>query len=299
MSANGGPATQGGRAVVRWNATKHGLRSPEPVIPGVESKEDWQSHRESVLESVSPVGGLEETLAERIALLSWRLHRVTRFETGAIAVYQESAEDDLTRHRMYETGVIGAASPSVVRSNLKSARADHRLLKRFADLEDDATLSAFEADCVLWAVVECVVDGEMDPEDLLSKVSIPDGPEYEEWEGYEGWTAGMVRRGVAAVGGLTGYEMAGLLVAATDLLRRRAEREKEALNQVEQGLSKLSRERLLPKDSDLEKVQRYEAHLSKQLFATLHELEALQKRRLTGEATPLARLEVNGHNGGE
>jgi hypothetical protein len=34
--AKGGPATQEGKEVVKWNATRHGIRSPAPVVPGVE-----------------------------------------------------------------------------------------------------------------------------------------------------------------------------------------------------------------------------------------------------------------------
>jgi hypothetical protein len=43
----GGPATQEGKEVVKWNAVQHGIRSPEPVVPGVEKKEDWEDHRET------------------------------------------------------------------------------------------------------------------------------------------------------------------------------------------------------------------------------------------------------------
>ena len=38
---------------------------------------------------------------------------------------------------------------------------------------------------------------------------------------------------------------------------------------------------------------RYEGHLSRQLYQAKHELEVLQKQR-RGEATPLARLDVQG-----
>ena len=77
----GGPVTQEGKEVVRWNATRHGIRSPAPVVPGVEKKEDWEVHRDGVLESLSPEGHLEFVLAERVALLSWRLNRVTRYSS--------------------------------------------------------------------------------------------------------------------------------------------------------------------------------------------------------------------------
>ena len=35
------PKTEGGKAVVRWNSTRHGISSPAPVVPGLEQAEDW------------------------------------------------------------------------------------------------------------------------------------------------------------------------------------------------------------------------------------------------------------------
>jgi hypothetical protein len=52
----GGPATQEGKEVVKWNATQHGIRSPAPVVPGVEEKADWEQHRDGILESLQPEG---------------------------------------------------------------------------------------------------------------------------------------------------------------------------------------------------------------------------------------------------
>jgi hypothetical protein len=54
------------------------------------------------------------------------------------------------------------------------------------------------------------------------------------------------------------------------------------------------KERILPDEKTLEKISRYEAHLSRQLYHALHELENLQKHRNTGEGMPLARLDVLG-----
>ena len=61
----GGPATENGKEIVRWNATQHGIRSPAPVVPGIEKAEDWEAHGEGVLESLKPEGHLETVLAER------------------------------------------------------------------------------------------------------------------------------------------------------------------------------------------------------------------------------------------
>jgi hypothetical protein len=70
-------------------------------------------------------------------------------------------------------------------------------------------------------------------------------------------------------------------------------RAKHAVEKIEQDLRNMARERLLPDDKTLEKVARYEAHLSRGLYKALHELEALQVRR-SGGAAPLARLDVEG-----
>ena len=176
----GGPKTEKGKELVRWNATRHGIRSPAPVVPGVEKAEEWEEHRDGVLESLSPVGHLEFVLAERVALLLWRLHRVIRYETESIALFQEQAEDDLADRRRFGSRVLGAAHPEDVRSNLKSARSDYRLLKRLPKLEDDKHLSSLDADTILWAVMEItdrVAEGEVAPEDLLEEISIPGVPE--------------------------------------------------------------------------------------------------------------------------
>jgi hypothetical protein len=66
--------------------------------------------------------------------------------------------------------------------------------------------------------------------------------------------------------------------------------------EMEREISRKVRERLLPDEKTLEKISRYEAHLSKQLYHALHELENLQKHRTTGEGVPLARLDVQVHS---
>ena len=63
--SKGGPVTQEGKEVVRWNATRHGISSAAPVVPG------WRrtlaraprGHPREPL----PVGHPEFTLAERVA----------------------------------------------------------------------------------------------------------------------------------------------------------------------------------------------------------------------------------------
>jgi hypothetical protein len=288
----GGPVTQEGKEVVKWNATRHGIRSPAPVVPGVEEKADWEEHRDGVLESLQPEGHLELVLAERAALLLWRLHRVTRFETESIALYQEQIEEDLARQRRFGSHVLGADHPEEVRWKLKDAQRTHRTLKKLPGLPGDKHLSGGDAAGVLWGVSAYIEDED------LEKVQPPSG--VPEWAGVEedtaewdGWTVEMVMEYVVSMASEAGESPKELLEAAMEKARLDVISAKGAVERVEKDLERMSRERLLPDEKTLEKVARYEAHLSRGLYKALHELEALQVRR-SGGAAPLARLDVDG-----
>src|SRR3712207_2819779 len=115
----GNPGRQGGGEMERSPAWYPLSR---PVVLGVEKKEDWEEHRDGILESLQPEGHLEFVLAERAALLSWRLHRVIRYETESIALYQEKIEEDLARQRRFGSGVLGDHHQEEVSWKLKDAQ---------------------------------------------------------------------------------------------------------------------------------------------------------------------------------
>ena len=85
-----GPTSPEGKAVVAANAVRHGLLSWRPVLPHVEHADDWLAHLARTLASLAPAGHLEHVLAERVALLLWRLDRVARHEREAAADEQGS-----------------------------------------------------------------------------------------------------------------------------------------------------------------------------------------------------------------
>src|SRR4051812_49772122 len=90
----GGPRSAAGKAVAKMNGLAHGLRADTPVIAG-EDASVWEAHREGILRDLAPVGAIEEALAQRVALLLWRLARVARFETLNIASWQERIDNDI------------------------------------------------------------------------------------------------------------------------------------------------------------------------------------------------------------
>jgi hypothetical protein len=84
-----------------------------------------------------------------------------------------------------------------------------------------------------------------------------------------------------------------VLEDATQAAYRKVRVTKIRIEELERDLRNMSREPLLPDEATLQKIARYEAHLSRQLYQALHELEALQTKR-SGGAAPLARLDVQG-----
>jgi hypothetical protein len=290
--AKGGPVTQEGKEVVKWNATRHGIRSPAPVVPGVEKAEEWEEHC-GVLESLQPEGHLETVLADRVALLSWRLHRVTRYETETITLSQQKLEDDLADRRRFSSYLLGANHPEDVRSALQDARRVQRVIKRFPKLPDDKPLSGPDAAGVL-DLVWGQVDEEVEAEEVNLPAAIPEWAGLEEYMAeWDGWTVSLVRESISAIASAAKEDQEELIEAATERARLEIISAKSAAERVEQELARMSRERLLPDEKTLEKVSRYEAHLSRLMFKALHELEALQVRRSGGTA-PLARLDVDG-----
>ena len=102
-----------------------------------------------------------------------------------------------------------------------------------------------------------------------------------------------MRAVIDAVAQATDQESEELVEAATRDARFKTKCTKLEAEKVERDLRNMARERLLPDQRTLEKVARYETHLSRGLYKALHELEAMQTRRSAAVAL-LARLDVDG-----
>jgi hypothetical protein len=296
-STAGGPNTQEGKEVVRWNATRHGISSPKPVVPGLEKQEDWESHRDGIMEYLSPVGHLEVTLAERVSLLSWRLHRVTRYETGAIATSQETIEDDIHDRDRFLSAIrhegLESTHPVDIRFEAKHYKQAHSALRRFPSLGPDKTLKGTDASSVVWSVLmeaKKAAGRQIDVEVL----DLPGVPEDAAIEELPAMKVADVRGCVEAIAAHASLNPDDLLEVATYKAGCEARHAAIRKEEVEREISRKVRERILPDEKTLEKISRYEAHLSRQLYHALHELENLQKYRTTGEGVPLARVDVQG-----
>jgi hypothetical protein len=295
-SEAGGPKTAQGKEVVRWNATRHGISSPAPVVPGLERTEDWEKHVKGVLESLQPEGHLETVLAERVALLFWRLHRVTHYETGAIAIAQETIEEDIHERGQFMASMRGekfaSTHPIDVRFEAKYCKQAHSALRRFPSLGSDITLKGADASSVVWGVLMAAQKalGERIDDESLDLPGVPEDAMIEELPAMK---VADVRGCVKAIAAHASLDPDELLDTATEEARYQAAGAAHRKEEMEEKISRKVKERTLPDDDTLQKIARYEAHLSRQLYHALHELEALQTRRFGGNA-PLARLDVQG-----
>jgi hypothetical protein len=164
-------------------------------------------------------------------------------------------------------------------------------LRRFPSLGPDKVLRGADASSVVWSVLmeaKKAKGEEIDQKEL----DLPGVPEDEAIEELPAMKASDVRGCVEAIAGHVSLYPDDLLDKATYQAGYEARSAAHKKEEMEREISRKVRERVLPDEKTLQKISRYEAHLSRQLYQALHELENLQKHRTTGEGVPLARLDV-------
>lgn len=74
-----GPKTEEGKAIVKTNALKHGLRS-EHVWTHYDQEEDFDRFKDSIHANLKPDDDCEKALVDRVVACMWRLKRVVPVE---------------------------------------------------------------------------------------------------------------------------------------------------------------------------------------------------------------------------
>ncbi len=314
-----GPRTLEGKAAVARNATKHGVFAALPVLPG-ECADEWAGHRAGVVESLAPVGLLEVNLAERTALLLWRLRRLARYEVETVAAGMEDVEvpplppapDPFPSHLDPPEQKTRDDQLRDIREELRTAR---RELAEVAPARDFFTTEAEGGAVAPFAVAESICEAacqraevaeslRSDPPSFASKGFMRKLGLIGEDARKVAWTAELIRRGVLLYAVFTEEPaerfvegvQADLEGWAEELVRkvRRLAHEAAAVVRLLDG--RTAREqaaKLLPADGRDERIAKYERHLHALLTSTLHELERLQARREGEPVPPPAVADVN------
>jgi hypothetical protein len=314
-----GPKTPAGKLTVSTNAKTHGIMSPKPVVTAFESETVWREYRKSIIDALEPENGIEQALAERVVLASWRLNRVIAFETERI----QSQQDEVIARMEEQAGSSpyreDKTSPAAAAKKVEEARKVYEMVYSLFGL--DPSLSREEKidrypeaewifDCVVEEAVEWPRE-EDDDEEAISEELIDTRVNMlydrldERIDGKESFTPQELRElifwvaeqaGVPESRGVDGkvaYSPGeSLLEKLHTLARYDLEKAEKGLEKVEREIVVRRRVQMLPSESELQKIGRYEAHLSREMYRALHELEALQTRRKGGSA-PLGRLDVS------
>lgn len=265
-----GPKTPNGRAVSKMNALKHGILSKEVLVSGIKVKESRHElfklhHR--FWDELKPVGPVEEMLVDQIVTAHWRLRRALTAESGEIELnvdrgqwQRKTSHLKLTtlRWEMEEEPTLGmrdsAFGNSFMANQLRRVRA-------VVEAEGELTEAAIGE--VKFRGKPYRLTKEL--EELRQKVQPnPDGLSPE----------ALRQRRKEEVLAYLDREIRHLSWSESRCEER--ERREEEAHQMAA---------VLPSAEVLEKIQRYETKLERQMFRALAQLERLQRMR-RGEKVP-------------
>ena len=308
-----GPRTPEGKARSSLNALSHGILSHAPIVAIVETPEQWEAHREAIVSALQPANHLEALLVERIALQAWRLARVARYESERLSGHQEKINDDVAQERLMSAGYMLQAgsdlpeymgdSPDDLEAFAEMDRAAWEGVDAFvhAIADGDLELATVAHDTAFWTAIAAarLVGSALE----LDSMVLGDGRRVGEVTAREEWT------------GPIAWEVLGLLARESEppeedpihLLTKAHTKARETLEAVEQERDKaraeVARRRadsMIPAAHIAQQIVRYESHLERSLYRTLHELQRLQAAR-SGGTFPLpvaVDVDVTGVAGG-
>ena len=292
--AKRGPKTKAGKAAIRLNAMRHGVLMTTIVVPGLERQEDWEAHRDAIISSLAAEGYMERLLAERIAQIYWRLQRIVRHETEMVTLAQENIEEQINREYTHDASHPGAIYSDVRHPILTSAKELRELLtdverritslRKAQELADDTLVAADDAVRIILTYMQA---DQAQPENIVWPIEL----QQSNWETHEQWTGKLLHETIRALSSSVGMDQNAFFTKLSYSLQALEEKLRIDLHQLVVLEDRLRRQHLLPDSSELEKATRYEAHLNRQLYQAMHELEALQARR-HGQHAPLARLDI-------
>jgi hypothetical protein len=283
-----GPKTEQGVQGCKNNALRHGLRALQTVVPGEEPAE-WEAHRAAVVADLDPQGAVELALAEQVAEKLWRLGRVVRHEADLITNAQD--EDEVLRaHELAYTRIGGSRkvrrTDIPTRADVEAAKgeaekAEEKLADRdeaLRQLEGLATMKdedAFEGWNPLYEALQQALRLEDKDLERLFRGGDEDGPLLARHAREMLAQRGAVEEITALV---VGYWRADR--AKDEDAARKVGRKLKALHRrYESALERRRRAHGLPAQADLDRIQRYEAHLERGLHKALDRLRDLQAAR--------------------
>jgi len=278
------------------------------VLPYVERQEDWDRHLERTYEALSPVGYIEETLVDRIALLFWKLKRLARYERTSLAssiqvaraaVNRACAEErrnpfDIDPFEMHDRPPPAPDVLDEAAETVAECRAVGDLLKTLvagtganeSEVPRDVAAAVLELTTATTGI-RYVADRDGPAHVALPRVTRNKLP-------FElDWTVTQLRECLQIIGARAQVDLATLMTALGEAHRGKLElalATEEALR-IRIGLARETR--MIPDAETRDRLSRYEAQLERSLYRALHELERRQAVRLGALVAPPVAVDVS------
>ena len=202
-------------------------------------------------------------------MAAWRLRRVARYESEQIRLEQEGAMEEIGRRLGYKLNQDLAAVD--VQEILDEAKWREERCQRVLALltaSDETPLSGDDAEDLLWFAHE-----------QLGQTEHFEGF-WEQLPVSEAWNIGLIRGLIRGLSELHREPFEEFLRTLSDRAAEEWVKSYQTAREAQARVNQYRREHLLPGTETLEKIQRYESHLSRQFHRDLHELERLQATRL-------------------
>ena len=130
-----GPKTPEGKAIVSKNALKHGAYSQAVLVIG-EDPAAFEALQAGMMESLRPVGLLEERLVERLSSLSWRIDRAGKAEReGFILSHAYTTEKERNAVPTYSAMACGTIADRIERLQRYEGQLERSFFRVLHELE--------------------------------------------------------------------------------------------------------------------------------------------------------------------
>lgn len=260
-----GANTIEGKQIVSSNALKHGLFSQRLILTD-ESLDDYALLVDGLINSLNPVGTLEQLLVEKIAVATWKQLRLTRAESASIELDRRM---DRAVNIDYVSKAIGRTweEPTLEKSEFEQETDNEReylayckeFMKQFEDIDDDVLINIdlvklkAEASLIYQRLVDEAHDEEIELNTYINDYLKKDDMGIHEW--------------ACSVGDWKRKEIS------------RLNRKTLVLKVAEQLKNKLT----APIDNEL--LARYQAGIDNELYKAIEALRKQQEWRSKGMVT--------------
>ena len=295
-----GPTTARGKRNASRNAMKHGFLAREVVITagdGKESLEEFHDLAEQLCEHYDPVGVVEESFVQTIATCWWRKARVIRAENGEIRRRLDTLAVD-RKMRNSDKANLDVLLKNMVAELLSAQNQANPTMSptpKLSAMLDQCDLRGHHLGLAYLRVLL-----EKAKSEIVSGSQISDRIAKNIFSAFYSWDyffavwcyfIGNKEGKMADQPSEKGVDKPGdreraVLVGSIDKqLEKISELERSVIERENLAVDAEARSFSLPPADATDKLLRYEAHLDRQLYRAMDQLERLQRQR-RGEAVP-------------